>query len=294
MLTTSVERLEGTTVKLTVIVPAEDVNAAIRQSYETLGKKMRIPGFRKGKAPRPVVDSHLGKEYVLSEATEAVVESTYPMAVDAENRLHSEPVELEQLSKDDCNHRDRQHVRQEDRPPVEPPAPKGLEQEHGDCERQDDEHGHREQQASVVGERRSERRIRPRRVEIVERPFALVSEGCLRDLEQRIAEDEQDDSERRCDPDEGLGTAEPVTATATAANGLHGEYVRGAHQEPPVLAEPATGCRSPAAPGSISVSTVATDRVSSTPPPSRTAALPRATLSARLPGGLVHGSVRRK
>ncbi len=85
MLTTSVERLEGTNVKLTVTVPAEEVDAAIKETYATLGKKVRIPGFRKGRAPRSVVDNHLGKDHVLSEATEAVVESTYPVAVDAEN-----------------------------------------------------------------------------------------------------------------------------------------------------------------------------------------------------------------
>ena len=78
MLTTSVEPLEGNHIKLTVTVPAEEVDAAIKQSYETLGKKVRIPGFRKGHAPRPVVDNYMGKEYVLSEATEALVDSTYP------------------------------------------------------------------------------------------------------------------------------------------------------------------------------------------------------------------------
>ena len=77
--------LEGNHIKLTVTVPAEEVDAAIEQSYETLGKKVRIPGFRKGQAPRPVVDNYMGKEYVLSEATEALVDSTYPKAIDAEN-----------------------------------------------------------------------------------------------------------------------------------------------------------------------------------------------------------------
>ena len=85
MLTTSVEPLEGNHIKLTVTVPAEEVDAAIKQSYETLGKKVRIPGFRKGHAPRPVVDNYMGKDYVLSEATEALVDSTYPIAIDAEN-----------------------------------------------------------------------------------------------------------------------------------------------------------------------------------------------------------------
>ncbi len=85
MLTTSVEPLEGNNIKLTVTVPAEEVDAAIKSAYESVGKKVRIPGFRKGHAPRPVVDNYLGKEYVLSEATEVLVDTTYPRAVDAES-----------------------------------------------------------------------------------------------------------------------------------------------------------------------------------------------------------------
>ena len=97
MLKTSVERLEGTTVKLTVTVPAADVDAAIAEAYKAVGKKMRIPGFRKGKAPRPVVDNYVGREHVLAEATEAVVNDCYPKAVDAEGLRPIESPETEEL-----------------------------------------------------------------------------------------------------------------------------------------------------------------------------------------------------
>ena len=43
----------------------------------TVGKKMRIPGFRKGNAPRPVVDNYVGRDHVLAEATEAVLNDFY-------------------------------------------------------------------------------------------------------------------------------------------------------------------------------------------------------------------------
>jgi trigger factor len=98
VLTTSVEPLEGNHIKLTVTVPAEEVDAAIKQSYETLGKKVRIPGFRKGHAPRPVVDNYMGKDYVLSEATEALVDSTYPKAIDAENLRPIAAPDVEEVS----------------------------------------------------------------------------------------------------------------------------------------------------------------------------------------------------
>ena len=97
MLKTSVERLEGTTVKLTVTVPAADVDVAIAEAYSAVGKKMRIPGFRKGHAPRPVVDNYVGRDHVLAEATEAVLNDYYPKAVDAEGLRPIESPETEAL-----------------------------------------------------------------------------------------------------------------------------------------------------------------------------------------------------
>ena len=84
MLKTSVERLEDYKVKLTITVPAADVDAAIAEAYSSVGKKLRIPGFRKGHAPRPVIDNYVGREHVLAEATEAVLNDFYAKAVDAE------------------------------------------------------------------------------------------------------------------------------------------------------------------------------------------------------------------
>jgi len=83
-LKTSVEKLDGTTVKLTVTVPADEVDKAIDGTYTSVAKQVKIPGFRKGKAPRPIIDTHVGRDYVLGEATEEVVNTTYPLAVDAE------------------------------------------------------------------------------------------------------------------------------------------------------------------------------------------------------------------
>ena len=44
----------------TVTIPAADVDAAIKKAYKEAAKKYRFPGFRAGKAPRPVIDSALG------------------------------------------------------------------------------------------------------------------------------------------------------------------------------------------------------------------------------------------
>ncbi len=85
---TSVERLEGDRVRLTVTVPAADVDAEIANAYARIGAKLRIPGFRPGKAPRPVVDTHVGKETVLTEAQEEIVSNAYGRAV-SENDIRN-------------------------------------------------------------------------------------------------------------------------------------------------------------------------------------------------------------
>jgi len=83
-LETTVERLEGNLVRLTVTVPASDIDAAIEKAYRDVSSKLRIPGFRAGKAPRPIIDSHVGPEAVLAEAQEELVQAAYSNAVDAE------------------------------------------------------------------------------------------------------------------------------------------------------------------------------------------------------------------
>ncbi len=97
MLTTSVERLENNTVKLTVTVPAEKVDEQVEKTYKDLGRKYRFPGFRRGKAPKAVVEQRLGREYILGEATEAIVNDSYALAIDAEQLRPIESPEMEAL-----------------------------------------------------------------------------------------------------------------------------------------------------------------------------------------------------
>lgn len=97
VLKTSVERLEGSNVKLTVTVPVEEVDRHIDATYKELAKKYRFPGFRPGKAPRPILDQNLGREYILTEATESVVNTSYPKALDSAELRPVEAPELEEL-----------------------------------------------------------------------------------------------------------------------------------------------------------------------------------------------------
>lgn len=82
---TSVERLEDGRAKITVTVPAADVDKAIADAYAAIGAKLRIPGFRPGKAPRPVIDTHVGRETVLADAQDEIVSDSYGRAVSQED-----------------------------------------------------------------------------------------------------------------------------------------------------------------------------------------------------------------
>ena len=79
----TVEKQDNNTVKVTVTVPAKDVDAKVNQVYRELAGKYNFPGFRKGKAPRGVINNAIGKDAVLAQVTEDVVNDAYPQAVEA-------------------------------------------------------------------------------------------------------------------------------------------------------------------------------------------------------------------
>jgi trigger factor len=87
--TTSVERVDETRVKLWATVAAERVNKAIETAARNLAANAKIPGFRPGKAPRKVLESRLGKGAVAQEALEHNLGELYQEAV---NDAGLEPV----------------------------------------------------------------------------------------------------------------------------------------------------------------------------------------------------------
>lgn len=83
---TAIEQLENNQVKVTVTVPAADVDKAIAAKYKEFANRANIPGFRKGKVPRPVIDNFFGgKESVMAAVTEDLINDTYPVASDEAN-----------------------------------------------------------------------------------------------------------------------------------------------------------------------------------------------------------------
>ena len=65
-----------------VSVPAADVDAAIAKTYKDIAKKYNFQGFRKGRAPRPVIDSMMGKEAVLAQATNDLLNDVEPLVLE--------------------------------------------------------------------------------------------------------------------------------------------------------------------------------------------------------------------
>lgn len=76
-----VEKLEHSMAKLTVELSAEDLEKAIQKAYLKQRGKIAIPGFRKGKVPRPVIEKMYGAEVFFEEAAEAMINESYPDAV---------------------------------------------------------------------------------------------------------------------------------------------------------------------------------------------------------------------
>ena len=75
-----IERLDTTQVRLDIEVPSEDVNAALKETYETLRTQVSIPGFRKGRVPVSILKSRF-PDYVNSEAVRYLVAPAYEDAI---------------------------------------------------------------------------------------------------------------------------------------------------------------------------------------------------------------------
>jgi trigger factor len=92
---TTVEALEGNKVRLKVAVPASEFESAIDAAFRKLAREVKIPGFRPGKAPRRLRETHLGPEIPREQALRDAVPEYYTKAVAAEELDTIAPPELE-------------------------------------------------------------------------------------------------------------------------------------------------------------------------------------------------------
>jgi len=77
-----VTKLPESRVALRVELTAQEVDQALDRTYKQLVQRVTIPGFRKGKAPRPVVERVVGQELFVHEATDEAIRWGYRKAVD--------------------------------------------------------------------------------------------------------------------------------------------------------------------------------------------------------------------
>lgn len=91
----TMEKLGGSKVKLTIEVSAAAFETATQKAYHTAGKKYSVPGFRKGKAPRKVIETMYGPLVFFDDAFDIV----YPEAYQAAVKEHGlEPVDRPDVS----------------------------------------------------------------------------------------------------------------------------------------------------------------------------------------------------
>lgn len=76
-----VQPLEGREVRLTIEIGPERVEAALQQAARRLSQQMRVPGFRKGKVPYPIMLRYVGREALLEEALEPLTQEVYEEAL---------------------------------------------------------------------------------------------------------------------------------------------------------------------------------------------------------------------
>ena len=94
-----VEKLEKNMAKLTVEVSAEDLEKAIEKAYQKQKKKISIPGFRKGKVPRQIVEKMYGREVFYEDAANDLIPDAYDKALEEceEDIVSSPRIEVTQI-----------------------------------------------------------------------------------------------------------------------------------------------------------------------------------------------------
>ena len=81
-ITATADKTSNDKVKITVTVSATDVDAAIDGAYKDIAKKYAFQGFRRGRAPRPVINGIVGKQAVFAQATEDLIQNVQPQMLD--------------------------------------------------------------------------------------------------------------------------------------------------------------------------------------------------------------------
>jgi len=83
MVTSTVEKLSPTRVKLHITVTPDELKPSIAHAYEHIAQDVQVPGFRKGKVPAPIIDQRIGRGAVIEHAVSEGLDTFYREAVQA-------------------------------------------------------------------------------------------------------------------------------------------------------------------------------------------------------------------
>ena len=91
-----VEKLEKNTVKLTIEVPAEELEKALQEAYNRQKKNISMPGFRKGMVPMSLVKKMYGKSVIAEEVNKVLQEAVYNYIKENKVNMLGEPLPNEE------------------------------------------------------------------------------------------------------------------------------------------------------------------------------------------------------
>ena len=96
-----VEKLEHNMAKLTIEVSAEELEGALQKAYQKQKNRINVPGFRKGKVPRQLIEKMYGSEIFYDDAANALIPDAYAKAFDESGLdIVSQPkIEVTQIEK---------------------------------------------------------------------------------------------------------------------------------------------------------------------------------------------------
>lgn len=100
-MTATWEKKEGNEGLLQVTVPAEEVDKALDQAFKKVVKQINVPGFRKGKVPRPIFEQRFGVEALYQDAVDILLPKAYSNAVEETgiNPVDQPEIEVTQIEK---------------------------------------------------------------------------------------------------------------------------------------------------------------------------------------------------
>lgn len=84
---TTIEKLENNVVKMDITIDADVANTEYNKACKRLAQRVNIPGFRKGKAPRAILEKNLGVEYIKHDALDTLLPDAFAKAI-SENDLN--------------------------------------------------------------------------------------------------------------------------------------------------------------------------------------------------------------